>query len=766
MKGSWLLIVALFVFSAEGLHSLIDVENSENIIVGTPIEIYPKQKVVQGELGGDKIYVISELQNQPVSDLEVDNFVFTGQDFNGAIDTLGHKYPQVFSGEYVVNSFLIVFDPVKKGVKTSSSSAKIIFQQRIIGVTYQATKYDQGNFDSPALDLPNQGLWEAGADYHHLDGLECGDLMYIKGTEQNVLHVTLNAKKEGFDVIRVITTSDQTPTELSNGNDGLDFNKLADGNVVPVAYAGDVRDGLYEQLGVASIITERFGYITEGEFLVDSIIEPGNDWEKNEEEVSSEGEIMKLTSDLCINSYLVIRDVPQPKGTNHKICLKGYIDFGDPIIGIVWNGRLSPANGFKTTSKIGICPYSLEDSALGWMGLDKGDKLYIDGEDHPNRLYFSLDIDRSMDSFRVITGRSISGNLIYPPPPEVPAVCGELRSSWNAVESDVVCVQEGILEDDWNVHVVLESKDVEVTANSFMVDVITPGGEFNYTGPSFGSSPVWFPYSGKFNSWLITVDSKNSDDTIIDASVEFYGYIVALVWTDSRNGDSFAQTNPIFGRSSVTYPALGGLDPKVDSLSISLSSPSKLDITSLVECKGFDMIRVITSCDSFPNSWCEKLVDSAPPQGFLANPPTDLRCTKYETSEPIWIREKTITLADDFETFINTIPKGTVVTSYLLHVDIPYPDVDTVIETTTEANLGGTILGYAISQEDLNRSAAIFGLDGVLYETKGAGIEAPDSISAIITAGTVSVSVSTGKALDNIRVFVKCTGFTPEGSFP
>jgi hypothetical protein len=100
------------------------------------------------------------------------------------------------------------------------------------------------------------------------------------------------------------------------------------------------------------------------------------------------------------------------------------------------------------------------------------------------------------------------------------------------------------------------------------------------------------------------------------------------------------------------------------------------------------------------------------------------------------------------------IPAGTVVNSYLIHVD-PVGSGTTLISYSGSITFSNPILGVIVETSTLNGTDAVLGAPGTTYYTgvnRGLEWTNQDQVILSVSMNTLTMSLQTANVLDNIRV--------------
>jgi hypothetical protein len=110
-----------------------------------------------------------------------------------------------------------------------------------------------------------------------------------------------------------------------------------------------------------------------------------------------------------------------------------------------------------------------------------------------------------------------------------------------------------------------------------------------------------------------------------------------------------------------------------------------------------------------------------------------------------------------------TIAAGTLVDSYYLHNDLVGSPTTTITHTGS-VTFDTDILGVIVLDNQFAASNGILGHPGTLYSSSGQGLElgAPDTVTLSTTGRTLSYSVGTDTAADDVRIIT--AGSVPEPS--
>ena len=157
---------------------------------------------------------------------------------------------------------------------------------------------------------------------------------------------------------------------------------------------------------------------------------------------------------------------------------------------------------------------------------------------------------------------------------------------------------------------------------------------------------------------------------------------------------------------------------------------------------------------------------------YSASIPTDLRLDKYESDDDIFVfdEKQNLTLASALSVDIakpgtyndagdlvgagGVIPAGTIVNSYIVHVD-PKGTPSGLVTYQGSITLSEKILGLIVNTSGLNSTDSVLGALGTTYDSstmRGLEFTNQDQVTLWVSPDGMGMTLKASNVLDNIRV--------------
>ena len=152
--------------------------------------------------------------------------------------------------------------------------------------------------------------------------------------------------------------------------------------------------------------------------------------------------------------------------------------------------------------------------------------------------------------------------------------------------------------------------------------------------------------------------------------------------------------------------------------------------------------------------------------------PADLSLNQYESDDYIYVfnEQQNLTLTGDLSVDIaqpgtydqdsdligagGTIGTGTIVNSYIVHVD-PVGDPGSLISYQGSITFSNKILGVIVTTSTLNTTDSVLGISTTSYETgvnRGLEFNNQDKVTLLVSQDGMTMTLKASNILDNIRV--------------